>query len=65
MLVDSSFLYTLYNPRKANHKKAVEFLKQHPGVRLIPDVVLPEVAFLFERDKGTLGVLFFLNLSFG
>jgi uncharacterized protein len=51
-LIDSSFLYAIFNSKDHNHASAVDFLSKNQFTLSVPDVVLPEVAFLFIRDVG-------------
>jgi uncharacterized protein len=60
-LIDSSFLYALFNTREQHHSKAVDLLKAEPMIPIIPDVVLPEVTFLFNRFGGERAVIVFLT----
>ncbi|MBC7870014.1 MAG: PIN domain-containing protein [Chitinophagaceae bacterium] len=61
ILVDSSFLYALLNPREAKHENAMKFVQTSQAIQVIPDVVLTEVAFLFNRFGGTRAVIVFLE----
>jgi uncharacterized protein len=60
-LIDSSFLYILYNAHEPEHKRVTDFLKREPISAIIPDVVLPEVTFLFKRFGGEPAVITFLT----
>lgn len=51
-LIDSSFLYSLYNADDPEHKRVLKSLQRNTGQRIVPDVVLPEVTFLFNRFGG-------------
>src|SRR5688572_12919272 len=48
-IIDSSFLYSLYNADDPNHERVLNSLRRTKGQRIVPDVVLPEVTFLFNR----------------
>lgn len=61
ILADSSFIYALYNAKDSHHQQAMNFAARYTGGTIIPDVVLPEVNFLFERDLGYAGVQTFLG----
>lgn len=61
ILIDSSFLYALYNHGDTNHQVALNFAGNNRAVTLVPDVVLPEVCFLFERDLGHYTIVKFLG----
>lgn len=52
ILIDSSFLYALYNPADGNYQKSQQFSSQFQGLVIVPDVILTEVAFLFRRAGG-------------
>lgn len=60
ILTDSSFIYALYNANDSRHQQAMDFATQYTGSTVIPDVVLPEVSYLFRRDLGYAGVQQFL-----
>lgn len=51
-LIDSRFLYAIFNSKDHNHASAVDFLSKNQFTLSVPDVVLPEVAYLFIRDVG-------------
>jgi uncharacterized protein len=61
VLIDSSFLYALFNAREAKHESALKFVQASQDIQVIPDVVLTEVAFLFNRFGGTRAVIVFLE----
>ena len=61
VLIDSSFLYALFNSRELKHESALEFVKTSDDMQMIPDVVLTEVAFLFKRFGGEKAVAVFLE----
>jgi predicted nucleic acid-binding protein len=61
-LVDTSFLYALYNAKDVNHTTAIAYMKANSFLPLIPDIILPEVAFLFNRDVGPEGTTRFLRV---
>ncbi|MCI0709182.1 MAG: PIN domain-containing protein [Chloroflexi bacterium] len=53
-LVDTSFLYTLFNSQDKNHTRSLSFIKAASKVGdrfLFPEIILGEVTFLFRR-KG-------------
>ncbi len=52
ILVDSSFLYALFQKDDKYHSQAKEFAASSRLPVLVPDVVLPEVTFLMVRDGG-------------
>jgi len=61
IITDSSFLYSLYNTQDSLHDSAVNIVTHSKSRMVIPDVVLPEVGFLFLRDVGYRGVQKFLE----
>lgn len=61
VLIDANFLYELYNKEATHHKKALEFIKLDKGTQFIPDVVLPETTFLFNRSGKERAVIVFLE----
>jgi hypothetical protein len=42
----------LYNADDEDHLRAVQFALQIKTITLVPDVILPEITFLFLRDVG-------------
>ena len=50
VIADSSFVYSLFNRNEALHDDAARFARTNTEVFLIPDVILPEVSYLFRRD---------------
>src|SRR4051812_18446728 len=61
VLVDSSFLYALYATTDKKHLQAIDFSEHTVTRPIIPDVILPEVAFLFSRAGGVPAVARFLG----
>ncbi|MBX3085161.1 MAG: PIN domain-containing protein [Anaerolineae bacterium] len=61
LLVDSSFLYTLFDGEDEKHEDAVSVADVYGGQFVIPYVVLTEVAYLFNRNGGIPAVLRFLD----
>jgi predicted nucleic acid-binding protein len=61
ILIDSSFLYAVFNAGDKNHTHAARFITSVDTIPLVPEVVLPEVAFLFERDLGHYAIERFLG----
>jgi predicted nucleic acid-binding protein len=61
LLVDSSFLYAAYDSSDHHHRQALAFARHNPLPFRIPDVALPEVAFLFARSGGVPAVVNFLK----
>lgn len=62
ILVDTSFLYALYNAKDVNRAVALAYIKSSSFIPLIPDIILPEIAFLFNRDVGPEGTTRFLKM---
>ena len=60
IITDSSFIYALYNEKDSRHLQAMNFAATYTGRTVIPDVILPEIGFLFVRDFGYSGLQKFL-----
>ncbi len=60
ILTDSSFVYALYNTKDSLHRRAMDFAEASDEITVIPDVILPEVGYLFLRDLGYSGMQQFL-----
>jgi len=53
IITDTSFVFAVHNPNDVNHKVAAAFaFETSPDMMLVPDVVLPEFAYLAVRDVG-------------
>jgi uncharacterized protein len=61
LLVDSSFLFALYNPQDPDHSRSLALVQRDKRPRLIPNVVLTEVAYLMRRAAGVSGATLFLS----
>lgn len=61
ILVDSSFLYALYDQTDLAHKKVSATADLHRHRLVIPYVVLTEVAYLFKRNGGTPALRHFIS----
>ncbi len=61
ILIDSSFLYAVYNAGDRNHQVAIDFLAIPTNTLIVPEITLPEVAFLFARDFGYYAIEIFLG----
>ena len=61
ILIDSSFLYAIYNIDDENHQRAMKFIIAIRDMPLVQEVVLPEVAYLFIRDVGYFALERFLS----
>lgn len=60
ILVDTSFLVALNNPRDKHHHRVIEFASKTEANFLLPEVVLTEAAFLIRREGDVPAVLSFL-----
>lgn len=60
-LIDTSFLYALYNRSDSQHNKTLAFARSNRGTPLVPAVILPEVGYLFLRDAGHHGMVQFIK----
>lgn len=61
VLVDTSFLYALYDQTDPYHKKVSAAVTIYQHQMLIPYVVLTETAYLFKRNDGMRGLIQFIN----
>jgi predicted nucleic acid-binding protein len=61
-VIDSSFLYELFDVEASRHERAVSVVRENKGTLMVPYVILTETAFLFRRDKGVLAVATFLRV---
>ncbi len=61
VITDSSFVYGLYNAKDTLHHDAISFVSQNTESLLVPDIILPEVCYLFRRDLGYFGMRTFLE----
>lgn len=59
-LIDSSFLYAMYNERETHHQQGADFLLSQKISPIIPDVVVSEVMFLLNRSGGQRAAVAFL-----
>lgn len=57
IITDTSYLFAVYNPKDINHSAAADFAFRMPAeLMLVPDVVLPELAYVTVRDLGYAGL---------
>ena len=57
IIADTSYLFAVHNPKDINHEVASDFaLDRAPAMMLVPNVVLPELAYLSVRDLGYAGL---------
>jgi len=61
ILIDTSFLFTLYDLHDDKREKVLAFTETDRRIRLVPDVVLTEVTFLLDRAGGQRAVRTFLK----
>ena len=61
ILIDSSFLYAIYNPQDSRHREATALPLRPQDSFLVPTIILPEVSYLFRRDLGYGGLRAFLH----
>jgi predicted nucleic acid-binding protein len=61
ILVDSSYLFAFLDTKNSKHVDAVSVADLYSGQFVVPDVVLTEVAYLFNREGGISAVLQFLD----
>lgn len=61
MLIDTSFLYSVYNVDDWQHARSLALIDNRHTPSLIPQVILPEVGFLFLRDGGHHAMLRFME----
>lgn len=61
ILIDSSYLYALFDEKNERFDEAVLVATLYQGHFAIPYVILTEVAFLFNRQGGTPSVIKFLD----
>ena len=52
VLIDSGFLYALYNPEAKQYFEARGFFRRDKSIRVVPDVTLTEVAYLLKARSG-------------
>jgi predicted nucleic acid-binding protein len=52
ILVDSSYLFAFFDTKNSKHVDAVSVADLYSGQFVVPDVVLTEVAYLFNREGG-------------
>ena len=60
VIADSSFIYALYSEHDSKHRQANDFAAAFPDKTIVPDIILPEVCYLFLRDLGYVGLRNFL-----
>ncbi|MBN1562432.1 MAG: PIN domain-containing protein [Anaerolineae bacterium] len=61
VLIDSSFLYALYDYSDRRHELVERVARTRAGTFVIPNVVLTETTFLFSRSGGVPAVARFLH----
>lgn len=60
ILIDTSFLFSLYHSKAKYHQSAIQFALKNKADSLVPIVTLPEITFLIERDIGHYAIEIFL-----
>lgn len=61
ILVDTNFLVALSDTKDLNRQKALRFAQKNQHQRIVPDVVLTDVAYLLRRGIGQKAVSIFLK----
>lgn len=61
MVIDSSFLYALFESKTNRHEEVADFMATTLFVPIVPYVVLGEVTFLFNRAGGAPAMRRFLD----
>ncbi len=61
ILADTSYIYALFNPRDPYHQQSVAFAETNSEPILFSSAILPELGFLFERDRGYAGIVWLLK----
>lgn len=61
VLVDSSFLYALYDQSDQHHARVLLYTQLNSPRFLVPDVVLTEVTYLMKRAGGVQAIAKFLE----
>lgn len=57
IITDTSYLVAVSNSNDCNHQLAMDFAKATaPDLMLVPDIVLPELAYVIVRDLGHVGL---------
>lgn len=60
VVVDAGLLYAYVDAGDADHVRCLNFLAEHPGTLIVPQLVIAEVAHLLVRCIGTRAELLFL-----
>jgi len=61
IIADTSYIYALFNPRDRYHRQTLAFAEVNTEPILFPSAILPELGFVFERDRGYAGIVWFLD----
>ena len=61
VIVDTSFLVALNDPKDSKHRMSISHVATDTNHLMLPDVVLTEAAFLLGSASGIKGVLRFLE----
>ena len=62
--MDANFLIAAHNPSDPYHLDAVDFLNLDQSIRIIPQVVLPEVAYMLNEHVSSSAVFSFWDSLF-
>ena len=61
MIVDAGPLYAYVDADDAHHQTSLTLLQQHPGVLIVPTLVVTEVVYLLRTRLGTTAEVRFLG----
>ncbi len=61
IIADSSFMYALFNARDPRNQEASDFASANREMTIVPEIVLPEISYLFRRDFGYMGIQILLD----
>lgn len=56
IIADSSFIYALFNARDPRNQVASVYASANRDIIVVPEIVLPEISYLFRRDFGYMGI---------
>ena len=56
VIADSSFIFALFNAQDPHSPEARAFAAANLDIIVVPDIILPEISYLFRRDFGYAGV---------
>ena len=61
IIADTSYMYALFNPRDRYHQQSLAFAEVNSEPILFPSAIMTELGFVFERDRGYAGIVWFLE----